>query len=78
MKSECRGLPRKSFHPDLVSAILQAAIHALLESMKRTEAQKESIIASLRKYEKEALIRKGDFSRGVEEQTHIKTKEDVR
>lgn len=50
----------------------------LLESMKRTEPQKESIIASLKKYEKEALIRKGDFSRGAEEQTHIKTKENVR
>lgn len=50
----------------------------LLESMKRTEPQKESIIASLRKYEKEALIRKGDFSRRVEEQTYIKTKENVR
>lgn len=50
----------------------------LLESMKRTEPQKESIIAALRKYEKKALIRKGYFSRRVEEQTHIKTKEDVR
>lgn len=50
----------------------------LLESMKWTEPQKESIIASFRKHEKEALIRKGDFSRRVEKQTYIKTKEDVR
>lgn len=50
----------------------------LLESMKRTEPQKEGIIASLRKYEKEALIHNGSFSRRQDEQTHIKTKENVR
>ncbi len=50
----------------------------LLESMKRTEPQKESIIASLRKYEKEALIHNGSFSRRQDEQTHIKTNGDVR
>ncbi|MFC2326450.1 MAG: hypothetical protein ACFNL1_04055, partial [Prevotella histicola] len=50
----------------------------LLESMKRTELQKESIIASLRKYEKEALIHNGSFFRRQDEQTNIKTKENVR
>lgn len=50
----------------------------LLESMKRTESQKESIIASLRNYEKEVLVRKGDISRRHKEQTHIKIKENIR
>ena len=48
----------------------------LLES--RTEPQKESIIASLRNYEKEVLVRKGDISRRHKEQTHIKIKENIR
>ncbi len=52
--------------------------YKLLESMKRTEPQSDSIIALLRKFEKEALIRNGDFVRKVEEQTHIKTNGNVR
>lgn len=52
--------------------------YKLLESMKRTELQSDSIIALLRKFEKEALIRNGDFVRRVEEQTHIKTNGDMR